>query len=257
MRNDIYLVEEALLNSMPSFQTFLINGWVIRLNKNYTYRANCACPLLYTKSADIQNQIEICEKLFIANKIPPVFKVTSVLQCELPNILLSRNYQNIKSVKVMRCKLEHFESDNSIEIRCLERPDNRWLMASANLSGLVQPDLIEIHCQNLNSIAVKAVFAEALSDGKTVGCGYGTIERGYIGIYDLHVNSDYRCKGIGTAICRSILRYGIQNNAKYAYLIVNSKNKNAISLYMHMGFNTMYEYNFYCKSCSPYSIVDA
>ena len=77
--------------------------------------------------------------------------------------------------------------------------------------------------------------------------GYGTVERGYVGVYDLHVEDAYRCRGVGTAICRAIFRYGIRQNAKYAYLIVHNKNQNAISLYSHMGFTTFYEYSFYCS----------
>jgi hypothetical protein len=51
--------------------------------------------------------------------------------------------------------------------------------------------------------------------------------------------------------------YGIRENAKYAYLIVHSKNKNAISLYLHMGFAMLYDYSFYCKPYPMYKIIDA
>lgn len=54
MNDEVHLIEEALINSIPSFQTVLINDWVARLNKNYTYRANCVCPLHYIKSDDVQ-----------------------------------------------------------------------------------------------------------------------------------------------------------------------------------------------------------
>lgn len=69
--------------------------------------------------------------------------------------------------------------------------------------------------------------------------------------------ADLRRKGIGTAICRSIFGYGMRQNAKSACLIVHSKNQNAISLYLRMGFDVIYEYNFYCKPHPMYKIVDA
>ena len=232
MNYEIKILEEALINSMPSLQTILVNGWVVRMNKNYTYRANCVCPLLYDNANDIHSQIHICEELFISNKLPPVFKVTPALQDGLAEILLTRGYKNVKTVKVMLCKIDNIETDSFYEIRSLEKPDNEWCMASAKLTGLVQPDFIDVHCQNLRSIAVK-------------------------GIYDLHVDVNFRRRGIGTAICQSILHYGICHNAKYAYLIVNSKNKNAISLYVQMGFREIYAYDFYCKPHTIYKIVDA
>jgi ribosomal protein S18 acetylase RimI-like enzyme len=257
MNEEIHLIEEALLNSIPAMQTVLLDGWVVRLNKNYTYRADCACPLRYTAGVGIDDKIRFCEELFITNKLPSVFKVTPVLQEGLADILLSQNYQNIKIVKVMRCKLENVEIDDWAEITCMDAPDSGWLAASAKLSGIVLPELIEVHCQNLKNIAVKSVFVEAFIEGKVVGCGYGTVERGYVGVYDLHVEDAYRCRGVGTAICRAIFRYGIRQNAKYAYLIVHNKNQNAISLYSHMGFTTFYEYSFYCKPHPFYKIVDA
>jgi len=257
MYDEHCLIEEALLNSIPSFQSVLLNGWIVRLNKNYTYRANCVCPLFYSVKSDVHEKIQTCEKLLISNRLPPVFKVTPILQKGLADTLLSLNYRNIKTVKVMRCKLESIETNSRVKIKCLEIPDNEWLTASANLTGLTQPELIEIHCQNLTNIAVKRVFVEAIIDAEIVGCGYGTVERGYVGIYDLHVNASYRCKGIGTAICQSILSYGISQNAKYAYLIVHSKNQNAAVLYSHMGFDTLYEYSFYCKPHPMYKIIDA
>mgnify|MGYP000860844276 CR=1 FL=1 len=259
MNRKINMLEEALINSMPSLQTILVNGWVVRMNKNYTYRANCVCPLLYNNSNadDVHSQIHICEELLISNKLPPVFKVTPALQDGLAEILLTRGYKNVKTVNVMLCKIDNIGADSFYEIRSLEKPDNEWCIASSKLAGLVQPDLIDVHCQNLRSIAVKGIFVKVIIGSKIVGCGYGTIERGCIGIYDLHVDVNFRRRGIGTAICQSILHYGIFQNAKYAYLIVNSKNKNAISLYAQMGFREVYSYNFYCKPNSIYKIVDA
>ncbi|CAB1246314.1 protein of unknown function [Ruminococcaceae bacterium BL-6] len=33
MNEEIHLLEEALLNSIPAMQTVLLDGWVVRLNK--------------------------------------------------------------------------------------------------------------------------------------------------------------------------------------------------------------------------------
>lgn len=259
MEQNINIIEEALLDSIPAMQTVHMGGWVIRMNHNYTYRANCVCPLGYTGEKDARIKIPDCEKLFIANQLPPVFKVTSAIQKGLAEVLLSQNYENIKTVKVMCCELKEapIMKSTEVKIRSMENPDEDWLAASARLTGVVKPELADIHCQSLKNIALKRIFIEAVSDGKIVGCGYGTNERGYTGIYDLHVDNSYRCMGIGTAICREIFCWGMSHNAKTVYLIVHSQNKNAISLYSHMGFSTCYKYSFYCKKDSGYEIADA
>lgn len=259
MTDELEIIEEALMNSIPAAKTVLHDGWILRLNQNYTYRANCVCPLHYVPSNNTLDKIKACEELFIDNMLPPVFKVTPILQEGLADLLVSQAYQNIKTVKVMRCALNKSTTglDDCKGIICTEAPDNEWLEASARLTGITVPALVSVHCQGLKSIAVKSIFVSASIDGKIIGCGYGTVERGYVGIYDLHVDEKFRHRGIATSICRKIFQFGFQHHAKISYLIVHSKNQNAISLYSHMGFISLYDYNFYCKPNQTYNIIDA
>ena len=257
MREEFSVIEEALLNSIPARQTVLLDGWVLRLNQNYTYRANCACPLRYVPGGDAVEKIRICEELFHQNRLPAVFKVTPALQEDLPQILLTRNYENIKTVHVMRSQLNGEAAVTPPGIECSETPDPDWLASSARLTGVMAPDLVAVHCEGLRKLAVGSIFVKAVADGKIIGCGYGTVEREHVGIYDLHVEPEYRRRGIGTAICNAAIRYGREHGAKFAYLIVHSKNQNAITLYSHMGFTKLYEYNFYEKADGAYRIIDA
>ena len=256
MKEEFKILEEALLNSIPSLQTVFLDGWVLRLNQKYTYRANCVCPLIYTEGNHAVEKVRMCEELFGRNKLPSVFKVTPVLQDGLSEQLLSLDYRNIKTVNVMRYILKGSATDIRPEIECSEIPDDNWLTASAKLMGVTSAHLVSVHCQGLKNIAVKSIFVKAVCDGKIIGCGYGTVERGYVGIYNLHVDNEYRHRGIGTSICHAIINYGREHDAKFAYLIVHSKNQNSILLYSHMGFSKLYEYSFYQKSDSPYQIAD-
>lgn len=256
MIDGIEIIEEALLNSMPALQTVLLDGWVLRLSRGYAYRVNCVCPLRYSGGGGTAAKIRLCEELFGANGVPPVFKVTPVLQKGLAGLLLSRGYRDVKTVIAMRCPLETAVAPAGAEIECAPAPDEQWLEASCRLAGVTAPGLAEVRRRCVRSLAVTGVFVRAAADGKTVGCGYGTAERGYAGIYDLHVDEAYRRKGIGTDICKTILRFGREQGTRYGYLIVSSQNRNAIALYSGMGFSPLYEYHFYCKE-SPYSITDA
>lgn len=256
----IKTIEEILLNSMPSLQTVLLDGWVLRFNKNYTYRENCVCPLYY--NADIEKtkrKIAICEEIYDRNELPTVFKVTPIIQKDLASILLDMDYEKIKTVYIMNGDLKNMtigKAPTGIVLCAADNPED-WLNASSRLSGLTDNKLISIHVQEITNIAVKHIFIKAVFDGKVVGCGYGTVERGYVGIYGLHVDRAYRKKGIGTSICGAIFKFGRNNGAENTYLAVNSANKNAISLYSHMGFAKLYEYNFYQKTDSKYKIIDA
>ncbi|MCI1966128.1 MAG: GNAT family N-acetyltransferase [Oscillospiraceae bacterium] len=254
--DEIRVVEELLLNSIPALTTVLLDGWVIRLNQKYTYRSNCVCPLSGMRQNTAET-VERCEKLFEHNRLPSVFKVTPVLQEGLPQLLRSMQYRNIKKVNVMRGVLKQETHRFPSEIQCSETPDPDWLDASARLTGVSSPELVSIHCRGLAALAVRSVFVKAVRDGKIVGCGYGTVERGYAGLYDLHVAPEYRRAGIGTSICNAVFEYGRKHGAEMAYLVVHSRNQNAIQLYSHLGFSPFYEYEFFQKENSKYRIVDA
>jgi len=81
-------------------------------------------------------------------------------------------------------------------------------------------------------------------NGLVIGCGLGIIDNGFIGLYDIHVDENYRRKGIGLNICKAILKAGIENKVYKAYLQVHSLNDKAINMYYKLGFQTLYTYWF-------------
>ena len=86
------------------------------------------------------------------------------------------------------------------------------------------------------------IFVSKEVDGKVVGCGYGAIERDYIGIFDIVVHKDFRGNGYGRDIINGILETTVQKNVRTAYLQVSAGNISAEKLYDKIGFKEMYRY---------------
>lgn len=244
---NIKCIEKLILNAVPAKQTIIHNNWVLRLNEGYTYRANCICPIEYGNKADTEEALRFGEGVFQRAGIPPIVKVTPVLQKDFEDILLSRDYEKIKTVYAMDCDLKKDSYEIKSFIRMERYPTDQWLKASGEFTGIEDGKLLATHIEGIKNIAVNSVFVSAWDEGKIIGCGYGTLENGYVGIYDLHVKSEYRKRGIGTGIIKGILEYGRTEGAHKGYLIVHSKNSNAIGLYEHNGFKKVYEYSFYKK----------
>jgi GNAT superfamily N-acetyltransferase len=235
MNSNITIIERLLLNSIPARQTVLLDNWMIRLNNKYTYRANCACPIYLDGLQHLHEEIQDCERIFNYNRMPTVFKVTPDIQEDLEALLLKSDYSKIKSVNVMVCDIETYKIEDYLKID--QYANERWLNASAILTG-IDDEYVPIHCQGIKNIAIDKVFVSAIKDSKIVGCGYGTIENNYVGIYGLHVEENYRKQGIGSSICKAILNYGKEKGAIKGYLSVHSLNKNAITLYQNRGFRS-------------------
>lgn len=68
-----------------------------------------------------------------------------------------------------------------------------------------------------------------------------------IGLYDIVVMEQYRCKGLGGKICQAIIDQGIKNGADMAYLQVTSLNEQAVRLYNSLGFKKLYTYWYRVK----------
>lgn len=86
------------------------------------------------------------------------------------------------------------------------------------------------------------LFLRKKVDGQTVGCGYGAIERGYIGIFDIMVDKNYRGKGYGQDIMDGILSTAFEQGVHNAYLAVVVGNTPAENLYQKLGFTEIYRY---------------
>lgn len=78
-------------------------------------------------------------------------------------------------------------------------------------------------------------------------CGLGVLEREKIGLFDIRVKDCYRRLGLGTEICRQIIKEGKKYGANEVYLQVASVNEGAIRLYEKLGFTNAYTYWYRVK----------
>ena len=81
-----------------------------------------------------------------------------------------------------------------------------------------------------------SVFLVAVEDGKIVGyVGMEVIvDEGYI--FNVAVSADYRRRGVGYALVRELVTYGMKNSLCFITLEVRQSNAAAISLYSKFGF---------------------
>jgi GNAT superfamily N-acetyltransferase len=256
MAQNIRLLEELIFNSVPARQTVLLDGWAIRLNGGYRYRCNCVWPLTKGFGPGTAEKIKLCEELLERNGMPAVFRITGSLDGRLAEALEKIGYEKIKTVSVMTLTVPEGRVQRPDYIELASEPSEEWLAESAALAGLRDERIARLHRAGIRKLAVDRVFASAKVDGKLVGCGYGTVERGCVGIFGVAVAPEYRCRGVGSAICRAVVAYGAENGAGTAYLMVNSRNVNAVALYGHMGFQKAYEYCFYRRPTADDRIFD-
>jgi ribosomal protein S18 acetylase RimI-like enzyme len=88
----------------------------------------------------------------------------------------------------------------------------------------------------LKRISNSSIIASLSDNGRIIACGRGVVEDEFVGLFDIIVDPEYRRKGYGTLIVRSILHRAAALGAKQSYLQVLKSNDIAVSLYRRLGY---------------------
>jgi GNAT superfamily N-acetyltransferase len=234
-------IEEASLNAWPALQQILFDGWLLRFSCGYTKRAN-SINAFYPSELCLANKIDICRAYYQARGLPVVFRITPFSTPPgLDQALAEREYGLIDPTIVMHLDLSgppHNEPTQG-ELRCVSI--DRWLCEFCRLRG--DPlDAHEAHRRILRSIPGTVHPVLLVSEGQTVACGLGVLERTFYGLFDLLTHPDHRNRGHGSTLISEMLRWSRTCGAQHAYLQVTVGNAPARHVYEKLGFRELYRY---------------
>jgi GNAT superfamily N-acetyltransferase len=234
--------EELSLNAWPALQTELFDGWILRFANGYTKRSNSINPI-YDSVLSLEEKIKTCEEKYQIHNLPVIFKLThGSVPTEIDGELEKRNYFKLDETSVRVLDLNEYQYQNKNEILTEEFFSDDWFsdfIRCSTIGNKVHQRTAKIILEN---ILGKVIFVRKKVDDKTVGCGYGAIEREYIGIFDIIVDKNERGKGYGQEIINGILNAANHRKVKKAYLSVVVGNVPAENLYQKLGFKEIYRY---------------
>jgi N-acetylglutamate synthase len=94
----------------------------------------------------------------------------------------------------------------------------------------------------LEKIVPAHTFASITQDAQTLSLVLAVAEHGYVGLFDIVVDSRVRNQGLGRRLVTRLLQWGQAHAATNAYLAVMLDNGPAIHLYAQLGFHEQYRY---------------
>jgi N-acetylglutamate synthase len=239
---DIALVlglEGRLINAWPSFEYQAYDGWILRLAKGYSKRANSASPLM--PGAALHDAIiDHMVAQFVEANVRPTFRLTGLQAPETDALLAGRGFTLVEPTVVL---VKRIPPECTIDPSILIEPEvsRRWVRETTQSYGGEKSDdtvLIDI----VSRIRQAAAFATLDLDDRHVAWGLGVMERGYVGLYDIVVAPDLRGIGLGRRLVTSLMAWGRGAGAHSAYLQVREDNEVARSLYGELGFEEAYRY---------------
>jgi len=232
-------LESRLVNAWPSFDYQTYEGWLLRLAKGYSKRANSASPLLPGATLD-DALVDFMAAQFVAANVRPTFRLNSLQAPEADRVLAARGYREIEPTHVLVTRVS---DECTVDPSVLLEPkvSMRWVRETARSYGDEKADdsiLIDI----VSRIRQNAVFATLDLDDRHVAWGLGVVERGYVGLYDIVVAPELRGIGLGRRVLTSLMAWGRDEGAHSAYLQVREDNEVARALYESLGFENAYRY---------------
>jgi len=232
-------LESRLVNAWPSFDYQVYDGWLLRLAKGYSKRANSASPLRPGASLD-DELIDHMIAQFLSQNIRPTFRLTSLEAPGSEELLVRRGFVAIEPTWALVKDIpEECTIDPSVTITSQVTPE--WVRDTARSYGGAKADdtvLVEI----VSRIRQPAAFATLDLDDRPVAWGLGVAERGFVGLYDIVVAPDLRGIGLGRRVLTSLMAWGRGQGAAKAYLQVREDNEIARALYRSLDFVEAYRY---------------
>lgn len=239
-------IEEISLNHWQPLSTLLYDGWVLRFAKGYTKRANSIQPIYYS-TLDVHEKIEECERIYASNQLSTIFKITPFIQPDhLDQLLQDKGYAVVDLTRIQTRSLDDIKEPVHQAVQIDAQLTTAWLDHFCRLNKVndLQRETTELM---LNNIRTKAGFISLLLDGQVVACGFGVIERGYVGLYDIITDANFRNQGLAEQMILHLLHWAKENGATSSYLQVVANNAPAVKLYAKLGYSEVYSYWYRVK----------
>ncbi|MEV4843071.1 GNAT family N-acetyltransferase [Micromonospora matsumotoense] len=118
-------------------------------------------------------------------------------------------------------------------------PSEEWLAVAAGRKGGL-PD----SARHILTAVSQVRFAQVYADGVLVATGRGTVtgQGRWLGLSLIEVAPPARRQGLAARVIRALADWGAAEGATHAFLQVEQRNTEAVSLYRKLGFTTHHTY---------------
>ncbi|MEE4381661.1 MAG: GNAT family N-acetyltransferase [Pseudomonadales bacterium] len=242
-------MEEAALNAWPALREILYDGWVVRLTRGFTRRANSVTPLHPGGARPLEERIAYCEALYARHGLPACFRLPAWPEvAPLRAALDARGYRAVGAAAVLRRELapppgdprpDELSADGTV--RWLEAES--WLDVYTELTG-TPAALRELHALVLAGIVGECLFAVRECEDRPVACLLGVLEDDLVGLFDLATLPAARRRGHAATLVEAVAARAAGRGAREVYLQVEAANAPGLALYARLGFSRLHDYDY-------------
>ena len=239
-------LEERAGNAWPALRTLLVDGWVVRLANGFSKRGNSASAYV-PFARPVAAVIEEIEAIYRRAGQASIIRLTPLAPAGDAEALAARGYAPLDDTHLMTRRLREDDAPVDPTLRLDALPDAGWIDAFSrhNHHG---PAYRETARQVAGLIAHETTFATVMEGGEAVAWGHAVHERGLVGLFNIVVSPAHRRRGHAQRLTRSLMAWGRERGAHFAYLQVTDDNASAKQLYEGLGFSRSYMYRYWKKA---------
>lgn len=237
--NTIRFWEEINANIWPSFESFLYDGWLLRITPGYSRNSNSVWPL-YDGEIGIETKVGFCAEFYSSRGMTCGFRLADIPENGMvEKKLIELGYASANPNLVMVNALIAESSNPTIEMGLDE-----WLEIIYEIHP-GDPQIKEWERKLFQKITLPSRYVIIEQNEKVAGYGR-TVKQGQIlNIEKIWVHPEVRNQGLGTQLIQGMIDRGVHDGGKTAYVTVNRANTGARRLYARLGFEAKYEYRYF------------
>lgn len=230
--SEIRAIEVATAKAFPGIEHTWVDGWLLRAGDGITERSNSAAPLGASAGFSPVPLSSILE-FYRRHELPAQVLLPDRIAPTAARLAESAGWELSPDILVMTTELTTEFELPDLDFEILDQPDDDWLALYHFRGQPLPPRALELLRTQIDG---QMCFGRIRSDSETIAITRGTLTDGFLGYSAVEVAPAYRRQGLGTALGKRMLNWGLAQGAHSAYLQVLESNVAGIGLYSKLGF---------------------
>jgi ribosomal protein S18 acetylase RimI-like enzyme len=236
--SEVVALEDAMGRAWPALEAVQDEGWLLRASHGLTRRGDSVLARPGGTSP-LAERIARAEAFAAAHGRRTLFQLSPASEPGLDEELARRGYAYEAPTSVRVGALAPLVADvPDVELKGEPTADWLALWDDAEGYGARLPLAREI----LAAIAQPAAFALLRSEGEAVAQARAVADASLLGLFAVATRPAHRRRGLARACLGALARWGMEQGATTAYLLVERDNAPAIGLYERLGFTERFAY---------------
>jgi len=232
-------------------ETAPLGDWLLRASGGFTGRANSALAI-GEPGRPIEAAISAVEDWYSSRGLPPRFMLPLPHAAELDAELGQAGWEAFDEVRVLVIDIDRLTAAATGPalstgggtpdrvVRIDPRPDRAWLDGYHYRGAELPSQAVDVIVRG-DVLGFASVRDE---QGRVLAISRGSVDRGWLGITAVEVDSAHRRQGLAGAVMTALAEWAALNGASHCYLQVAVENDAALALYGAAGFEDHHRYRY-------------